>query len=220
MKRELSATLPTGRQPILLTLPGLNNSGPSHWQSLWEEKRDDCFRVDFGMWERPHRNVWLNKLDAAIGSAPIPVILVAHSLACHAVAWWNRFAEPRKRAKVTGALLVAPPSVENLAPGSRLAPFSPLVRERLAFPSILAASRNDEYSSFGHSRTMARLWGSRLVDAGWIGHINAESGLGCWPYGEFLVDRLIRSLSAPPERQALHGPGAARIDSAEISLNL
>src|SRR3546814_9151321 len=115
MKREIPTTLLTGQQPILLTVPGLNNSGPSHWQSLWEGKRDDCFRVDLGMWERPHRNTWLNKLNAAIGAASDPVILIAHSLGCHAVAWWSRFAGPEDKCKVAGALLVAPPSVENLS---------------------------------------------------------------------------------------------------------
>jgi len=220
MKREIPLRPLSKQQPILLTLPGLNNSGPDHWQSFWEEKRDDCLRVDLGMWERPHRNTWLGKLDAAIGSASAPVILVAHSLGCHAVAWWNRLADPRNKAKVAGALLVAPPSVENLGPASPLAAFAPLMRERLAFPSILAASRNDDYASFGHSRKMARLWGSRLISAGWVGHINADSGLGSWPYGEFLLDRLIRATTTAPLRDVLQSAGTARIRSEEISLGL
>jgi hypothetical protein len=41
---------------------------------------------------------------------------------------------------------------------------------------------------------MARAWGSRLVDVGWLGHINARSGIGHWPFGEFLLERLIHSL--------------------------
>ena len=40
---------------------------------------------------------------------------------------------------------------------------------------------------------MARAWGSRWVDLGEAGHINAESGLGDWPQGHAwllaLVDR-------------------------------
>ncbi len=220
MKRETPSHSLAGQQPILLTLPGLNNSGPAHWQSLWEEKRDDCFRIDLGMWERPHRNTWLSKLDAAVGSASAPVILVAHSLGCHAVAWWSRLAARQNTEKVAGALLVAPPNVEQLSQGSPLAAFAPLVRDRLAFPSILAASRNDDYASFGHARKMARLWGSRLISAGWVGHINADSGLGAWPYGEFLLDRLIRSTIVPPSRGFSQVPVAARIRSEEIRLRL
>src|SRR3546814_5540178 len=68
--------------PLVLTVPGLNNSGPGHWQTIWETTRNDCERVDLGMWDRPHRNTWANKLNAAIRKADRPVILVAHSLGC------------------------------------------------------------------------------------------------------------------------------------------
>src|SRR3546814_2327931 len=46
----------SGREsPLVLTVPGLNNSGPGHWQTIWETTRNDCERVDLGMWDRPHR---------------------------------------------------------------------------------------------------------------------------------------------------------------------
>lgn len=180
--------------PLLLIIPGLGNSGPTHWQSIWERERDDCQRVELGMWDEPHRNAWVNQLNAAIITAPRPVVLVAHSLGCHAVAWWNAL-EPQVDEKVVGALLVAPPSVEGVNGDERITAFAPLARERLRFPSILAASRDDSYASFGHARKMARIWGSRLVDAGWVGHINAESGIGDWPFGQHLVNRLVWSLA-------------------------
>lgn len=44
--------------PIVLTVPGLGGSGPSHWQTLWEEARLDTRRVELGMWQTPHRNAW------------------------------------------------------------------------------------------------------------------------------------------------------------------
>ncbi|MEJ7805316.1 MAG: alpha/beta hydrolase, partial [Telluria sp.] len=36
----------------------------------------------------------------------------------------------------------------------------------------------------------ARRWGCELVDAGPLGHINAESGLGDWSAGQYLLRRL------------------------------
>src|SRR3546814_6458825 len=37
----------SGREsPLVLTVPGLNNSGPGHWQTIWETTRNDCERVD------------------------------------------------------------------------------------------------------------------------------------------------------------------------------
>ena len=184
---------PADFAPLCLIVPGLGNSGPDHWQTRWEERRDDCVRVELGMWDSPHRNTWVNNLNAAIRAARRPVILVAHSLGCHAVAWWNALERPGD-GKVVGALLVAPPKVEGLTADSRLDGFAPLVREKLRFPSLLAASRDDPYVSFKLAKKMARTWGSRLVDVGWLGHVNARSGIGDWPFGEFLLERLIHSL--------------------------
>lgn len=39
--------------PLILTVPGIDNSGPRHWQSIWERELDDCARVELGSWERP-----------------------------------------------------------------------------------------------------------------------------------------------------------------------
>lgn len=220
MKRETFVLRPSGPRPVLLTVPGLNNSGPSHWQTLWEAKREDCYRVELGMWDRPHRNTWLSKLDAAIATTKAPVILVAHSLGCHAVAWWNRLASDDRLSRVAGALLVAPPWVGDLAADSPLSAFTPLARDRLVFPSILAASRNDPYAGFGQSQKMAQRWGSRFVGAGWTGHINGESGLGSWPYGEFLLERLVWSLTRCQSAQVADQPVSARIRSSDISLGL
>lgn len=191
------------QSPLLLTVPGLGDSNRRHWQSIWEREREDCRKVDLGMWDRPHRNTWVNKLNQAVADADRPVVLVAHSLGCHAVAWWNALERPGADGKVVGALLVAPPVIDIGPLDSRLGAFAPMPREKLSFPSILVASQDDPYASFGHSRKMARLWGSRLVDAGWIGHINADSGIGNWPFGLHLLNRLLWFVS-DPQPMALH----------------
>ena len=210
--------------PLLLIVPGLGDSGPTHWQSIWQRERADCERVELGMWDEPHRNVWVNQLNAAIRAAARPVVLVAHSLGCHAVAWWNALERPNSDVsdvgdKVLGALLVAPPAVEGRLADDRLASFAPLVRERLRFPSILAASRDDPFAEFGQSRKMARLWGSRFADAGWLGHINSESGVGDWPFGQHLVNRLVWSLAEENWRDANGLPRPA-VSERLISLSI
>jgi len=77
-----------GSQPTVLTVPGLNGSGPAHWQTLWERDRPSVVRAELGMWNTPHRNSWVTRLDQAIRQAEAPVVLAAHSLGCIAVAWW------------------------------------------------------------------------------------------------------------------------------------
>jgi predicted alpha/beta hydrolase family esterase len=89
---------------MILTVPGLGNSGPQHWQSHWENDRDNCERVDLGVWDRPVRTLWVNKLNLAIRQyADRPVILVAHSLGCLAVAWWAQYERPAYGTPVAGA---------------------------------------------------------------------------------------------------------------------
>lgn len=179
-----------GKAPLILTVPGLSNSGPGHWQTLWEESLPNCRRVDLGLWDDPHRNTWVNKINLAIQRADRPVVLVAHSLGCLAVAWWAEFEQPRD-GKVIGALLVAPPDVELRPIDRRLTRFAPFPHGELPFPSFLVASRTDPYMGFGQARQLARAWGSRFADAGEAGHINAESDLGEWTFGRLLLNQLL-----------------------------
>jgi hypothetical protein len=101
----------SGQPPLVLTVPGLHNSGPGHWQTLWEQQRHDCHRVELGMWDQPHRNTWVNQLNLAIRAAGRPVVLAAHSLGVIAVVWWAQL-EREAAQLVKGALLVAPPEVD------------------------------------------------------------------------------------------------------------
>ncbi|MBA4354926.1 MAG: esterase, partial [Novosphingobium sp.] len=183
--------LPTaGKDPLILTVPGLNNSGPGHWQTLWEESLPNCHRVDLGLWDDPHRNTWVNKINLAVQRADRPVVLVAHSLGCLAVAWWAEFEQPRD-GKVIGALLVAPPDVEVRPIDRRLTRFAPFPHGEFPFPSVVVASRNDPYMGFGQARQLARTWGSRFVDAGEVGHINADADLGEWTFGRLLLNQFL-----------------------------
>ncbi|MFC4256062.1 alpha/beta fold hydrolase [Altererythrobacter xixiisoli] len=186
-------------KPLILIVPGLNNSNPKHWQSLWEDQRDDCQRVDLGMWEDPHRNTWVNKLNLAIHQANRPIILVAHSLGCLAVAWWAEYEQQQQGNPVIGALLVAPPDVDRPGADPRLARFGACPRNPLPFPSYLAASEDDHYCRLRTSQMLARDWGSRFAYAGAIGHINADSGIGDWHFGQVLLEQLLRDQRRRPK---------------------
>jgi len=163
-----------------LILPGWQNSGPDHWQSRWEA-RHGYRRVDQHDWMYPRRGDWIAQLEDVILSTEGPVVLVAHSLGCILTAAWAQVS--RSTARVQGALLVAPGDAEREALRPVLPSWSPIVRQRLPFPSVLVGSRNDPYCSFERAQGMASDWGSRFVDLGERGHINAESGLGDWPEG-------------------------------------
>lgn len=195
----------TTGEPLILTVPGLANSGPDHWQTRWEQDRPDCRRVELGMWDRPHRNTWVNQLNLAIHRADRPVVLVAHSLGCLAVAWWARYERPAPDRPVIGALLVAPPEVDFFPLDERLSQFSPTPTEPLPFRSILVASRNDPYMGIHTARQLARTWGSAFADAGEVGHINAESRLGDWAFGRVLLEQLLSSQGKAAEPSGRSG---------------
>jgi len=187
----------------VLILPGLGGSGPDHWQTHWETLYPDFRRVQQSDWEHPDLEDWLFSLDAAIAASPPDVVLVAHSLACLLVAHWvNEETMLRNVARsresvvplIGGALLVAPPDPEGASFPREASSFAPVPMIRLPFPSIIVASRNDSYGSLRHAGRCARAWGSRLVDAGPVGHINSDSGLGDWPEGLELLTELVPDL--------------------------
>ena len=67
----------------------------------------------------------------------------------------------------------------------------PTPHRRLPFPSVVVASRNDPLSRFSSAEALAHSWGSRLVDAGDVGHLDVASGFGPWPRVHALIDSLI-----------------------------
>ena len=194
--------------PTVLTIPGLGGSGPTHWQTLWERTRLDTVRAELGMWDRPHRNSWVTKLDEAIRMAQAPVVLVAHSLGCLAVAWWATLSPQPYGWPVAGALLVAPADVDRPDVQEELRGFAPSPRTILPFPSIVAASSDDPWITPGAAHNLASAWGSHFVEVGAYGHLNAASGIGVWPDGLALLERV---LSAGRDRSGVTlVPSAAR----------
>jgi len=204
------------RAPAVLLVPGLDGSGPDHWQSIWEQQHDSCSKVDMGRFEEPHRTTWINNLNLAIIRADRPVVLVAHSLGCLAVAWWARYAQREWVRPVLGALLVAPPEVDFFPLDERLACFAPTPADPLPFPSRLIASRDDPWIGFHTAQVLARRWGSTFVDAGECGHINADSGLGEWRFGREQLNELLHHGPSkdPAAPQALGSAGQQLVPSA------
>lgn len=166
-------------------LPGWQNSDPGHWQSLWQD-RFGYQRLEQHSWQHPLRGDWSIRLQETVLDAPAPVTLVAHSLGCILVAWWAAHSQVAKT-KVRGVLLVAPGDTEQESLRGALPGWSPVLLQKLPFPSILVGSENDPNCSVARAQTMAQGWGSRFVNAGAAGHINTASGLGLWEAGHELL---------------------------------
>lgn len=175
----------------ILIVPGYQNSGPDHWQSRWQAKLSTARRVEQEAWSKPVCEDWTARIAEAVNEATKPVVVVAHSLGAAATVQ----AIPQFTNKVAGALLVAPPEVENPKIRPRhLMTFGPYSRDPLPFPAIVIASRDDPYGSYEAVDDIAHAWGALVMDAGKAGHINAKSGFGPWPEGLMVFARFLSKI--------------------------
>jgi predicted alpha/beta hydrolase family esterase len=173
----------------VLSVPGIGNSGAAHWQTLWEAKYPEVTRVVQRDWDNPDCNEWADVLEAAVLKSRAETVLVAHSLACLVVARWAAHTS----LSIRGAMLVAvpDPTGSNFPPEVR--GFLPVSKNRFSFSSMVVESSDDPYGNPGFTRKCARAWGSRIVNIGSAGHINASSGLDEWNEGVGLLETLMVS---------------------------
>ena len=171
----------------ILLLPGWQNSGPGHWQALWEQQHG-FERVQQDDWLWPRRGDWMIRLEEALLADDCPTVLAAHSLGCHLVAAWASHSQHTHR--VVGALLVAPPDLERADMPPQVQTWAPIHRQPLPFASTVVLSSDDPFCGAGAGLQMAAAWGSQIVTLAAAGHVNADSGLGDWPEGLALLDAL------------------------------
>ncbi len=170
-------------KPILL-VPGINNSGPSHWQSIWEARHANIQRVMQRNWDHPDCDEWVKALDEAVQLANEPPIIVAHSLGCLVVARWAA----QSNQDVHSVLLVAVPDPEGSAFPREATGFSPVTNELRGKRITLISSTDDPYSTTAYTLQLAAQWNAEHISLASCGHINAASGLGDWAEGWNIVN--------------------------------
>jgi len=181
----------------VLIVPGLRDAVDDHWQTLLESRLRKTARPVASVVPMGRDDLGCSARVAAIERAAQsiegPIVLVAHSGGCIMVAHWAR----RTKRAVRGALLATPPDFEKPMPDGyptidalRAGGWLPVPRARLAFPSIVATSRNDPLARFSRATALASDWGSEVVDLGHVGHLNPASGYGEWAKAETLIARL------------------------------
>jgi predicted alpha/beta hydrolase family esterase len=158
----------------VLVAPGLQSSGPEHWQSRWQRLHPGFTRIEQGNWDDPDLAAWSARVDQVRAQQQRPTLVLAHSFGAlatvHSVA--------RDPTWIAGLLLVAPADPDKFDLASQLP------HGRLPCPSIMLGSSNDPWMAADHAESWAARWGSEFANLGALGHINAESGLGDWPEGQ------------------------------------
>ncbi|WP_175728486.1 RBBP9/YdeN family alpha/beta hydrolase [Burkholderia ambifaria] len=176
--------------PTILIVPGLRDHVEDHWQTHLQRRLPNARAVAPLEADKLSRAARVAALDAALAAIDGPVMLVAHSAGVMIVVHWARQAT---RA-IDGALLAAPADLDTPMPAGYPTPdaldahgWTPVPTQRLPFPSIVAASRNDPLARFERAEAFAAGWGSKLVDLGEVGHLNPASGYGEWHDAERLI---------------------------------
>ena len=195
-----SALYPFAPRTPVLVVPGLHDSGPGHWQALWQAQHRSFVRIVQDDFATPALVRWSATIARAIDACDVPPIIIAHGFGClatvHAAVHWRRVP--------AGALLVAPADPDRFNVAAQVS------AQRLPFPSTVVASTNDPWIKFVKAGALAANWASRFVGCGDAGHINAESGHGAWPAGMNLLRDVAERAAAsgtirPPARVPLHG---------------
>jgi predicted alpha/beta hydrolase family esterase len=165
----------------VLIVPGLHGSEPAHWQSRWQRLYPLFERVDQDDPHTPNLDVWCDRFQQVLRRSAQPTIAVAHSFGCLATVRAAAQGAPN----LIGMLLVAPADPEKfeLADAMQTGP--------LTQPALLVGSRNDPWMASERARIWAEIWGAYFLCAGELGHINAESGIGDWPFGLSLLLKVV-----------------------------
>ncbi|WP_434770708.1 RBBP9/YdeN family alpha/beta hydrolase [Curtobacterium flaccumfaciens] len=197
-------------------VPGIWNSGPDHWQSVWEreqqnghdqhDQRDQrdhhsqraAVRIAPTSWSDPEPDDWRAAISAAVASCTEPPVLIAHSLGVLAVADWLATTGDAP-ALVAGAFLVAPPDPLGAAFPAEASGFvAPRpVPAAQQVPTRLVVSDDDPYCSADRGVVFADVMGADVVRVGPLGHVNVASGVGAWSAGRELLRAFEDGLRLP-----------------------
>ena len=185
--------MPASSPPTVLIVPGLRDHVEDHWQTILARQLPDARVVPPLEHDKINCAARIEALDQALASVAGPVVLVAHSAGVMITVHWAQ----HHRREIQGALLAAPPDFESPLPEGyptmdtlRQNGWLPTPRNRLPFPSIVAAGTNDPLARIEAVTQLASAWGSRLVDVGAVGHLNPASGFGEWPRALEFVNQL------------------------------
>ena len=170
--------------PVVI-VPGLRDSGPRHWQTLWHRRYPEFLRVAPVDVDVPALDEWAFAIADVLAKRP-PALVVAHSFGCLA----TLRAAKSHGCTLAGALLAAPADPDRFGIDDLL-PHAPL-----SFPVTLVASTDDPWLKLVKAGLLASRWGCRLECVGALGHINAESGLGEWSPGFALLRDLAERAAA------------------------
>lgn len=183
----------------VLVMPGLYDSGPTHWHSWLESHFRHSRRVQQEDWSRADLPVWSRRIEQTLAAHPhTRWVAVAHSFGCLALAHFLAHQAEPQQGGIEAALLVAPADTEKFG----VVPLLPA--SALAIPSVLIGSESDLWMPIEGARSLARNWKSQFINLGDVGHINVESGFGPLPPAKTLTQLPIHRVERSRRLERAH----------------
>ena len=187
-----SSLLPLAQrhQVRVLIIPGLRDSGATHWQTWLQSQYRGAVRVQQRDWCAPELDEWAQRItDTLARFGPhTQWIAAAHSFGCLALARHLALhaQPPDGLGGIRAALMVAPADPVKFDVAHHLP------TDGLHIPATVIGSEDDPWMPLERAQTWAQAWGARFQNLGAVGHINTESGFGPWPLARYKVDQMIR----------------------------
>jgi predicted alpha/beta hydrolase family esterase len=175
-----------------LNVPGIADSGETHWQTNWENSFPEIKRVIQKDWVRPDREVWLKNLESSIQkNNEKSIILISHSLGGGTIIHADYL---NKLNGVKGIFMVALPDIEREDFPKECSGFVPMPRRKLSIPGVMVSSENDEWCTI----EVAEKWSASLVipliNIGKKQHICGAEEFETWEEGKKLLVKFLDSL--------------------------
>ncbi len=176
----------------IVSVPGIGNSGPDHWQTAWEAGLPDMVRFKPSSWDTPELQDWIEGIERSVAHAASAPILVCHSLGCLAFLHWAR----QTKSDWLGAMLVAVPDSSGPNFPGQASGFAVSGLMPLGKPLLTVASSDDPYDPAGNGVALAGKAGAAIIRLGARGHLNEKSGVADWAEGLALFTSFGTGLSA------------------------
>ncbi len=182
----------TGKYQFL-NVPGIGDSGETHWHTHWENSFPEIKRVIQKDWENPDREAWVKNLESYIHEySEKPIILISHSLGGGAVIHADHL---NKLNGVKGVFMVALPDIEREDFPKDCSGFVPMPKSKLSIPGIMVSSENDEWCAIGVAKKWSDCLGIPLINIGKKDHICGAEEFEIWEEGKELLVNFLDSLT-------------------------
>tara|TARA_R100001369_G_C3326287_1_gene169831 strand:- start:1664 stop:2239 length:576 start_codon:yes stop_codon:yes gene_type:complete len=176
----------------LLNVPGIGDSGLTHWQTNWEMSFPEIKRVIQDDWEHQNCNDWVKTLEIVIrNNQDRPIILISHSLGGGAVIHANAL---DKLQHVKGVFIVALPDIEREDFPEDCSGFIPMPKKVLSIPGVMISSETDEWCEINVAEEWAEILNVPLINIGNKQHICGASEFETWEEGKRLLVEFLDSL--------------------------